>query len=233
MKQDKQTILVVDDELDIRKMLSIYLTREGYEVIEAPDGPAALTCIENRRIDLMVLDVVLPQVDGITLCRTVRKQSLLPIIMVSGKTSDQDKILGLNAGADDYLVKPFSLMELAARIKSRLRRKDLPVAEAIPEVYRLGEVVVDTTRYQVTRCGERIPLTPTEFAILRLLCQYRGQVFSIQRIYEAIWGDSFFQANNTVMVHMHKLRGKIEAKPHRPELIKTVWGVGYKIDKEE
>ncbi len=234
----KERILIVDDEKEIRDLIDIYLKGEGYETIKAENGEEALDVLEKNDVDLIILDIMMPKVNGIEACLKIREEREMPIIMLSAKSEDMDKILGLNTGADDYLTKPFNPLELVARVKSQLRRykrfnhitskADTKIQENILEI---DELTVNLETHEVFKDGEEIKLTPTEFDILVLLGENRGKVFSIENIYNSVWKQDFMQSDNTVMVHIRKVREKIEEDPRKPKYIKTVWGVGYKIDR--
>jgi len=232
-------ILIVDDEKEIRDLVDIYLKSEGYNTIKASDGEEALEIIEkDRDIDLIVLDIMMPNLSGIEVCLKIREERELPIIMLSAKAEDMDKILGLNMGADDYLTKPFNPLELVARVKSQLRRfyklnpKFKTKGEEEPEsVITIDDLEINLETHEMFIDGREIKLTPTEFDILVLLAKNRGKVFSIANIYESVWNQEFMESDNTVMVHIRKVREKTEENPRKPRFIKTVWGVGYKIDK--
>ncbi|WP_430882590.1 response regulator transcription factor [Fusibacter sp. JL216-2] len=226
-------ILVVDDDQEIRKLIQIYLENDGYICHMAKDGAQALELIKSQPIELMVLDVMMPKIDGLTVCQEVRKEKNIPIIMVSAKTQDTDKIYGLTSGADDYMTKPFSPLELLARIKSQLRRfKVLNNTEgmnASQTEIAIDGLYINTATHEVKVNGKAVKLTPREFDILLLLAKNKGVVFSTDKIYETVWEEDPFETRNTVMVHIRKIREKIEANPRSPEYVKTVWGVGYKI----
>lgn len=230
---DKERILVADDDKEIRELIKIYLTSEGFEPILAKDGLEALEIINKGNIDLAVLDVMMPKLSGIDICMEVRKDNNIPIIIVSAKSQDSDKILGLTTGADDYLTKPFNPLELIARIKSQLRRykKLNDMSENTSTVITIGTLIIDKSSHEVSIDGKILKLTPREFDILLLLAQNRGIVFSTEKIYEQVWKEEYFDSKNTVVVHMRKLREKIEKDPRNPVYIKTVWGVGYKFEK--
>jgi two-component system response regulator VanR len=231
---DKETILIVDDEKEIRDLIDIYLKNEGYNTLKAENGLEALKILENNTVHLIILDIMMPKMDGIQACMKVRDEHNVPIIMLSAKSEDMDKILGLTTGADDYLTKPFNPLELIARVKSQLRRflklnsKNLINNDGVIEV---DDLLIDTSTHEVRIDGKEVKLTPREFDILELLARNRGMVFSIERIYELIWKEQFIQSDNTVMVHIRKIREKIEENSRKPKYIKTVWGVGYKIEK--
>ncbi|MGL5414694.1 MAG: response regulator transcription factor [Clostridium sp.] len=233
-----EKILIVDDEKEIRDLIEIYLRSEGYEIYKAENGLEALDIIESKEIDLVILDVMMPKLDGIQTCIKIREKSEVPIIMLSAKSEDIDKIFGLNMGADDYISKPFNALELLARVKSHLRKysrfKQMGSVNFVEEVK--NEIIIDDLTlkldlHQVFKGDDLIKLTPTEFEILKLLASNRGKVFSISNIYESVWKQEYLESDNTVMVHIRKVREKLEEDSRRPRFIKTVWGVGYKIDK--
>jgi two-component system response regulator VanR len=229
-----ETLLLVDDEKEILDLLEIYLKNDGYQLLKASNGIQALDLLQKNEVDLIILDVMMPQMDGIQACLKIREQKNMPIIMLSAKSQDMDKIMGLSTGADDYMSKPFNPLELLARVKSQLRRYtrlNVPRPEASSEI-EIDELTINTANHEIRVEGREIKLTPREFAILTLLAKNRGIVFSIERIYESVWNESFFQSDNTVMVHIRKIREKIESNPRQPRYIKTVWGVGYKIENE-
>lgn len=233
---EKGTILIVDDEKEIRDLVEIYLKGEGYDTIKACDGEEALVALTKNEVDLIILDVMMPKLNGIETCLKIREIKEMPIIMLSAKSEDVDKILGLNMGADDYLTKPFNPLELVARVKSQLRRfyKFSNKSEGSIEdnnAIQIEELTINLETHEVSLNGDLLKLTPTEFDILALLAQSRGKVFSIQNIYESVWNQEFMTSDNTVMVHIRKIREKIEQDPRKPRFIKTVWGVGYKIEK--
>ncbi|RCX23181.1 DNA-binding response OmpR family regulator [Fontibacillus phaseoli] len=224
------TVLVVDDDSEIRDVINVYLRNEGYRVIEAADGLEALDVIKTVSIQLIILDVMMPRMDGISACIKIREISNTPIIMLSAKEEDIDKITGLTTGADDYMIKPFNPLELLARVKAQLRRQSLIGKEDSSSLILIKDLVIDKDKHSVTLKGNNISLTPLEFSILELLASRPGQVFSSNRIYETVWKEPFGNSDNTVMVHIRNLREKIEESPREPHYIKTVWGVGYKID---
>lgn len=230
---DKETILVVDDEKEIRDLVEIFLQNEGYKIVKATNGIEALDIIRNLRIDLIILDIMMPEMDGIETCINIRKNNNMPIIMLSAKNEDMDKIIGLTTGADDYLAKPFNPLELLARVKSQLRRYNkLNIAEEKKDgVIEIDNLIIDVNTHEVKVDDKEINLTVIEFEILLLLARNKGMVFNAEKIYEKVWKDEFFDSNNTVMVHIRKIREKIEQNPKKPKFIKTVWGVGYKIEK--
>ena len=232
-------ILVVDDEKEIRDLVEIYLKGEGYKTVKAGDGEEALYALRNDpEIDLIILDVMMPKLNGIEACLKIREEREVPIIMLSAKSEDMDKILGLNMGADDYLTKPFNPLELVARVKSQLRRYyrlnpkvKAQVIEEISNIVTIEDLEINLDTHEIFIDGKEVKLTPTEFDILVLLAKNRGKVFSISNIYESVWNQEFMESDNTVMVHIRKIREKIESDPRKPRFIKTVWGVGYKIEK--
>lgn len=235
---NKERILIVDDEKEIRDLIDIYLKGEGYETIKAENGEEALSILNTNDIDLIILDIMMPKVNGIEACLKIREEKEMPIIMLSAKSEDMDKILGLNTGADDYLTKPFNPLELVARVKSQIRRykrfsnKGNKVKEEINDnILEIDEIKINLDTHEVFKEEEEVKLTPTEFDILVLLGSNKGKVFSIENIYNSVWKQDFMQSDNTVMVHIRKIREKIEEDSRNPKYIKTVWGVGYKIDR--
>ncbi|MDF2924986.1 MAG: DNA-binding response regulator [Paenibacillaceae bacterium] len=227
-----ETILLVDDEKEIIDLLEIYLANDGYSILKAADGLEALDILNRQEVDLIILDIMMPRMDGIQACLKIREQKNMPIIMLSAKSQDMDKIMGLSTGADDYVTKPFNPLELMARVKSQLRRYtrlNVPAVRRDNEI-EIDELIINTATHEVKVDGRDVKLTPREFAILELLGRNRGMVFSIERIYESVWGEAFFESDNTVMVHIRKIREKTEDNPRQPKYIKTVWGVGYKIE---
>ncbi|MEW9701711.1 response regulator transcription factor [Paenibacillus sp. SI8] len=226
------SILLVDDEKEIIDLLEIYLKNEGYHLLRAADGKEALQVLQKEAVDLIVLDIMMPNMDGIEACLKIREQKNMPIIMLSAKSQDMDKIWGLSSGADDYLSKPFNPLELIARIKSQLRRYtrlNVPQVNKDHEI-EVDELTINTQTHEVKLDGREVKLTPREFAILELLARNRGMVWNIEKIYETVWKEAYFDSDNTVMVHIRKIREKIEQNPRKPRFIKTVWGVGYKVD---
>ncbi|MGL5084659.1 MAG: response regulator transcription factor [Clostridium sp.] len=237
---DSERILIVDDEKEIRDLIEIYLKGEGYKTIKAENGEEALKILETEEVDLIILDIMMPKLNGIEACLRIREEREMPIIMLSAKTEDLDKILGLNTGADDYLTKPFNPLELVARIKSQLRRykrfnskKQIQLADVkeVENIIEIEDLVINLETHEAWKDEVEIKLTPTEFDILVVLAQNRGKVFSIENIYTSVWKQEFMKSDNTVMVHIRKVREKIEDEPRKPKFIKTVWGVGYKIEK--
>ena len=232
---EKLKILVVDDESRMRKLVRDFLVRQDYEVLEAGDGEEALDIFYREKdIALLILDVMMPKLDGIRATLKIRETNSVPIIILSAKSEDSDKILGLNIGADDYVTKPFNPLELVARVKSQLRRYNElggTSQEQKEKVYEVGGLRINDDLKEVTVDGELVKLTPIEYNILLLLLKNQGRVFSINQIYESIWNEEAIGADNTVAVHIRHIREKIEINPKDPRYLKVVWGVGYKIDK--
>ena len=232
-------ILVVEDEKGIREAIQIYLKNQGYRVFLAENGQEGLKIVKNETIHLAVVDIMMPVMDGITMTMEVRKEYDFPIIFLSAKSEDIDKITGLNIGADDYITKPFGSMELLARVRSQLRRyeqilmlKEHAVSSANreEEIYSIGTLELNSTTKEVRVDNQIVKLRPKEFMILELLMKHAGRVFSAQQIYEAVWNEEAINTE-TVMVHISKLREKIELDPKHPRYLKVVWGIGYKIEK--
>ncbi|MBO5484068.1 MAG: response regulator transcription factor [Lachnospiraceae bacterium] len=228
-----QTVLVCDDDKEIVEAICIYLEQEGYQVLTAYDGQQALQQMESHSIDLLVIDVMMPRLDGIRATLKIREKSCVPIIIISAKSEDADKILGLNIGADDYLTKPFNPLELVARVKSQLRRYAMMSKQDLPdnETYRIGGLEVNDERKEVFVDGELVKMTPLEYNILLLFIKNPGKVFSSRQIYESIWNEEAFSAENTVAVHIRHIREKIEINPKEPRYLKVVWGIGYKMER--
>ena len=227
-------ILVCDDDKEIVEAIEIYLTQEGYEVLKAYDGEEAIQTLKKEHVDLLIMDVMMPRLDGIRATLKIREENSLPIIILSAKSEDADKILGLNIGADDYVTKPFNPLELVARAKSQLRRYTQlgsTVQDEKKEVYEVGGLSINDELKEVTVDGESVRLTPIEYNILLILVKNQGKVFSIDQIYENIWNEEAIGADNTVAVHIRHIREKIEINPKEPRYLKVVWGVGYKIEK--
>ena len=227
-------ILVCDDDKEIVDAIDIYLSQEGYHILKAYDGLQAIEIMKKEEVHLILLDIMMPNLDGIRATRKIRETSSVPIIMLSAKSEDVDKILGLNIGADDYITKPFNPLELIARVKSPLRRYTQLGNLATEEkeaVYVCGGLVVNDDLKTVTVDGEPVKLTPIEYNILVLLIKNQGKVFSIEQIYENIWNEEAIGADNTVAVHIRHIREKIEINPREPRYLKVVWGIGYKIEK--
>lgn len=226
-------ILVCDDDKEIVEAIEIYLAQEGYEIVKAYDGEEVLKILKTEDISLIIIDVMMPKLDGIRATFQIRRESSIPIIILSAKTEDTDKILGLNVGADDYVTKPFNPLELVARVKSQLRRYTMlsnHFQEPGEEVYEVGGLMVNNDLKKVMVDGEEVRLTPMEYNILLLLIKNKGKVYSIGQIYESIWNEEAIGADNTVAVHIRHIREKIEINPKDPRYLKVVWGVGYKIE---
>ena len=227
-------VLVCDDDREIVEAIEIYLSQEGYKVLKAYDGEEALKVLDREKVDLLIIDVMMPKLDGIRATLKIREKKNMPIIILSAKSEDADKILGLNVGADDYMTKPFNPLELTARVKSQLRRYT-QLASTIDKsnhaVYAVGGLSIDDEQKEVTVDGEPVRLTPIEYNILLLLVKNQGKVFSIDQIYESIWNEDAIGVDNTVAVHIRHIREKIEINPKEPRYLKVVWGVGYKIEK--
>lgn len=227
-------VLVCDDDKEIVEAIDIYLTQEGYEVFKAYDGQEALEVLKKESVDLLVIDVMMPRLDGIRATLKIREENNIPIIILSAKSEDADKILGLNVGADDYVTKPFNPLELVARVKSQLRRYTQLGSTAQPageKIYATGGLMINDDLKEVTVDGESVKLTPIEYNILLLLVRNQGKVFSIDQIYENIWNEDAIGVDNTVAVHIRHIREKIEINPKEPRYLKVVWGVGYKVEK--
>lgn len=227
-------ILVCDDDKEIVEAIEIYLSQEGYHILKAYDGIEALEVLEKEEVNLLILDVMMPRLDGIRATLKIREKNSIPIIILSAKSEDADKILGLNIGADDYVTKPFNPLELVARVKSQLRRYNQlggSKKENEDTVYETGGLRINDDLKEVTVDGEPVKLTPIEYNILLLLMKNQGRVFSINQIYESIWNEDAIGADNTVAVHIRHIREKIEINPKEPRYLKVVWGVGYKIEK--
>jgi DNA-binding response OmpR family regulator len=227
-------ILVCDDDREIVDAIEIYLSQDGYHIFKAYDGQQAIDTLEKEDIHLLIMDIMMPKLDGIRATLKIREYSSIPIIMLSAKSEDTDKILGLNIGADDYITKPFNPLELVARVKSNLRRYTSlgSLNNDGKSVYQVGGLVVNDEIKQVSVDGEIVKMTPIEYNILLLLIKNLGKVFSINQIYESIWNEDAIGADNTVAVHIRHIREKIEINPKEPRYLKVVWGVGYKIDKQ-
>ena len=227
----KGCILIVDDDENIRNLLSIYLENEGFKTIKVDNAKNAIEIIEEKNIELVLLDIMMPQIDGIEACIKIRQNKKMPIIMISAKSEDMDKIHGLTAGADDYITKTFNPLELIARVKAQLRRYTAYNVESNNSkvIIEIGDLTINTDTRQVWVGEKDVRLTPKEFDILELLARNKGIVLSIRKIYEEVWKEEFFKADNTVTVHITNLREKIEVDPKAPIYIKTIWGVGYKI----
>ena len=228
-------ILVCDDDKEIVEAIEIYLTQDGHQVLEAYDGIEAVEILKKESVNLLIMDIMMPRMDGIRATLKIREENNIPIIILSAKSEDADKILGLNIGADDYITKPFNPLELVARVKSHLRRYMQLGSTTIKEseaVYTVGGLAINDDLKEVTVDGEPVKLTPIEYNILLLLVKHQGKVFSIDQIYENIWNENAVGVDNTVAVHIRHIREKIEINPKEPRYLKVVWGVGYKIEKQ-
>lgn len=228
-------ILVCDDDKEIVDAIEIYLSQDGYKIYKAYDGEQAIQILDKEEIHLLIMDIMMPKLDGIRAILKIREYSSIPIIILSAKSEDTDKILGLNIGADDYICKPFNPLELVARVKSNLRRYTSlgSLTGENKAIYQVGGLVLNDDTKQVTVDDEPVKMTPIEYNILLLLMKNQGRVFSINQIYESIWNEDAIGADNTVAVHIRHIREKIEINPKEPRYLKVVWGVGYKIDKEQ
>ena len=233
MNKKKNTILVCDDDREIVDAIEIYLSQEGYRILKAYDGVQAVEMLEQEDVQLLLIDIMMPKLDGLRATLKIREKSSIPIIILSAKSEDADKILGLNIGADDYVTKPFNPLELVARVKSQLRRytKLGNAMEENQKIYQTGGLVMNDDLKEVTVDGEPVKLTPIEYNILLLLVKNQGKVFSINQIYESIWNEDAIGADNTVAVHIRHIREKIEINAKEPRYLKVVWGIGYKVEK--
>lgn len=230
-----ENILVVDDEEAIADLIEFYLKNEGYCVYKYYDGAGALECINTTKLDMAILDVMLPDMDGFSICKKIRESHFFPIIMVTAKVDDMDKIMGLTIGADDYITKPFNPLELLARIKTQLRRYNkYNLAEENYETpsneHDIRGLIVNRDTHKCLMYGEEISLTPIEFSILWYLFDHQGMVVSSEELFEAVWGEKYLNNNNTVMAHIGRLREKLKEPARKPKFVKTVWGVGYKVE---
>ena len=229
------TVLICDDDRDIVSALEIYLTSEGYRTVSAYNGEEAVAAVRSENIDLILMDVMMPRLDGIRATAKLREEGNIPIILLTAKSEDTDKVLGLNIGADDYITKPFNPIEVLARVKSQLRRYTTLGGKAVAEegdgALRNGTILMDDEAKSVTVDGESVNLTPIEYNILRLLMKNLGRVYSTGQIYEQVWNDPALGSENTVAVHIRHLREKIEIDPANPRYLKVVWGLGYKMEK--
>ena len=227
-------ILVCDDDKEIVKAIEIYLSKEGYNVLKAYDGNECLKVINNNTIHLVILDIMMPKKDGIETLNEIRKNSSIPVIMLSAKSEDEDKINGLNLGADDYVTKPFNPLELIARVNSGIRRYTKLGSADEKEgknIYKSGDLIIDDDLKKITVDGKEVKLTPTEYNILKFLLKNKGIVYSIEQIYENVWDDEAYAAENIIAVHIRHIREKIEINPKEPKYLKVIWGIGYKIEK--
>ncbi|WP_428260136.1 VanR-ABDEGLN family response regulator transcription factor [Gallibacter sp. Marseille-QA0791] len=237
----KEKILIVDDETAIADLMEVYLKNEGYDVLKFYDGKSAIKCIDNETdIDLALLDVMLPDMDGFSICLHIREKHFYPVIMLTAKVEDMDKITGLTLGADDYITKPFNPLEVVARVKTQLRRYrryndagaagSVDAANTDPDELDIRNLHISRASHKCLLNGRELTLTPMEFSILWYLCQHRGKVVSSEELFEAVWGEKYMDNNNTVMAHIARLREKMGEPARKPKFIKTVWGVGYTIE---
>ncbi|CAH0217570.1 response regulator transcription factor [Priestia megaterium] len=225
----KDRILIIDDDEQIRNLIAIYLENEGFEALKVSNAVSGLALLEEQEVDLIILDIMMPQMNGIDAAFKIREEKNMPIIMLSAKSEDMDKISGLTAGEDDYLTKPFNPLELIARVKSQIRRYKKYNERAERDIIQIGDLEINRSTRLIFVRGQEIRLTPKEFDILELLVRHKGTVMSMGKIYEAVWQEDAFKSDNTVMVHITKIREKIEDNPKKPIYIKTIWGVGYRI----
>lgn len=229
-------ILIVDDEKEIADLIELYLKNDGYTVYKFYNGRDALKCVEETNLDLAILDVMLPDVDGFQICRKIRERFFYPVIMLTAKISDGDKIMGLTIGADDYITKPFNPLEVVARVKTQLRRYmryNNSVSKQPEETneYDIRGLIINKSTHKCTLFGKELQLTPIEFSVLWYLCEHQGCVVPSEQLFEAVWGEKYLNNNNTVMAHIWRLREKMNEPARNPKFIKTVWGVGYTIEK--
>lgn len=226
------SILIVDDEREIADLVELYLLNEGFDIHKCYDAEEAQALIAARVFDLAILDVMMPKVDGLTLCRRIREKYAYPVILLTARVEDVDKITGLTLGADDYITKPFNPLELVARVKAQLRRyKHYNESAQPPRIFEYNGLMIDRDRHACTLNGKPVALTPLEFEILWLLAENQGRVLSSEELFSRVWGETYLNDNNTVMVHIRRIREKLGEKPREPRFIKTVWGVGYIIEK--
>ena len=225
-------ILVCDDDKEIVEAIEIYLTKEGYNILKAYNGEEALKIVENNEIHLIILDIMMPKINGIQVASKIRENKAIPIIMLSAKSEDYDKINGLNTGADDYVTKPFNPLELIARVNSQIRRYTSlgSITQKQENIYKTGNLEINDDTKEVFVDGNKIKLTPTEYNILKFLTKNKGIVFSINQIYENVWEDEAYGAENIIAVHIRHIREKIEINPKEPKYLKVIWGIGYKIE---
>lgn len=232
----KETILIVDDEKEIADLLEVYLKNDGYTVYKYYNGLEALKCIEATKLDLAVLDVMLPDIDGFRICQKIRQKYFYPIIMLTAKVEDTDKIMGLTIGADDYITKPFNPLEVVARVKTQLRRyvkyngNTKGNSDIVNDEFDFNGLMINKSTHRCKLFNKEVSLTPIEFSILWYLCEKRGKVISSEELFEAVWGEKYLDNNNTVMAHIGRLREKLKEPAKNPKFIKTVWGVGYTIE---
>lgn len=231
-----EKILIVDDEKEIADLIELYLKNDGYRVYKFYNGAEALKCIEETALDLAILDVMLPDTDGFHICRRIREKFYYPVIMLTAKAEDGDKIMGLTIGADDYITKPFNPLEVIARVKTQLRRytrynNSVQKQEETAREHDIRGLFINRDNHKCLLFGKELQLTPIEFSILWYLCEHQGVVVPTEELFEAVWGEKFYQSNNTVIAHIGRLREKMNEPARKPKFIKTVWGVGYTIEK--
>lgn len=232
-----EKILIVDDEKEIADLIELYLRNENYQIFKFYCGKEAMECIEKNELDLAILDVMLPDISGFVICQRIREKYNFPVIMLTAKEEETDKIMGLTLGADDYMTKPFRPLEMVARVKAQLRRYKkynvTPGHSDVDECLMYGGIVLNAKNYECTLDGQPLALTPTEFSILKMLLERKGQVVSSEELFHAVWKDEYYsKSNNTITVHIRHLREKLEDSAEQPRYIKTIYGVGYKIDAE-
>lgn len=231
----KEQILIVDDEKEIADLLEIYLQNDGYQVHKFYNGADALLCVEHTQLDLAIIDVMLPDTDGFSICRKIREKHFYPVIMLTAKIADTDKIMGLTIGADDYITKPFNPLEVMARVKTQLRRytryNKLADRKQETEEHDIRGLLINKNTHKCCLYGKELQLTPLEFSILWYLCEHQGTVVPSEELYEAVWGEKYLNQNNTVMAHIGRLREKMNESARKPKFIINVWGVGYTIEK--
>jgi len=232
----REKIMIVDDEKEIADLVEVYLQNDGYEVYKYYNATDAIKCMEHEALSLAILDVMLPDMDGFSLCQRIREEHFYPIIMLTARVEDMDKITGLTLGADDYITKPFNPLELLARVKTQLRRymrynnADLAAPNHESDEYDIRGLYISKNSHKCTINGKELSLTPIEFSILWYLCEHRGNVVSSEELFESVWGEKYLDNNNTVMAHIARLREKMHEPARKPKFIKTVWGVGYTIE---
>lgn len=230
-----ESVLIVDDEREIADLLELYLANDGYRVYKFYTGVEAIRCIESEKLDIAILDVMLPDIDGFHICQKIREKHFYPIIMLTAKVEDSDKIMGLTIGADDYITKPFNPLEVVARVKTQLRRYMKYNGNKLSESKHSGEydikgLIINRDTHKCSLFGEEISLTPIEFSLLWYLCEHKGKVVPSEELFEAVWGEKYLDNNNTVMAHIGRLRDKLHEPARNPKFLKTVWGVGYTIE---
>ena len=227
-------ILVCDDDKEIVKAIEIYLSKEGYNILKAENGKKALEILNENLIHLAILDIMMPEVDGIEVLKKIREEKSIPVIMLSAKSEDEDKVNGLNLGADDYITKPFSSAELIARVNANIRRyTSLGTIDDSKTTYKTGDLIINDELKKVSANGKEIKLTATEYNILKFLLKNKGKVFSIEQIYKSVWNEECYGAENIIAVHIRHIREKIEINPKEPKYLKVIWGIGYKIENLE